>query len=138
MLDLFSLQLCLLFFLKTMKLYKDICSARISRALAKNFFLTDWHHRRLENTIDLLLFYREHFYGFSESDKGRFFHAKSRSCDNKFHATKFIYFCITAVCYVKTESNDRCNKIRFVLVWCMLCPFEHREPHHPRLNHNVP
>ena len=32
-----------------------------------NFFLTDWRHKRLKNTIDLLLFYREHFYGFSES-----------------------------------------------------------------------
>ena len=34
------------------------------------FFLTDWHHKRLKNTIDLLLFYGffyDHFYGFSES-----------------------------------------------------------------------
>ena len=31
------------------------------------FFLTDWRHKRLKNTIDLLLFYLEHFYGFSES-----------------------------------------------------------------------
>ena len=53
-------------------------------------------------------------------NEGRFLHAKSRSCDNEFHATKFIYFCITAVCYVKTESNDRCSETRFVLVWCML------------------
>ena len=30
------------------------------------FFLIDWRHKRLKNTIDL--FYREHFYGFSESD----------------------------------------------------------------------
>ena len=34
----------------------------------RNFFLTDWRHKRLKNTIDLLLFYRENFYGFSESD----------------------------------------------------------------------
>ena len=53
-------------------------------------------------------------------NEGRFLHAKSRSCDNEFHATKFIYFCITAVCYVKTESNDRCSETRFLLVWCML------------------
>ena len=33
----------------------------------RNFFLTDWRHKRLKNTIDLLLFYGEHFYGFSES-----------------------------------------------------------------------
>ena len=32
-----------------------------------NFFLIDWHHRCLANTIDLLLFYGEHVYGFSES-----------------------------------------------------------------------
>ena len=34
----------------------------------RNFFLTDWRHKRLKNKIDLLLFYREHFYGFSESE----------------------------------------------------------------------
>ena len=33
----------------------------------RNFFLADWRHKRLKNTIDLLLLYREHFYGFSES-----------------------------------------------------------------------
>ena len=27
-----------------------------------------WHHKHLKNTIDLLLFSREHFYGFLESD----------------------------------------------------------------------
>ena len=31
------------------------------------FFLTDWRYKRLKNTIDLLLFCGEHFYGFSES-----------------------------------------------------------------------
>ena len=35
----------------------------------RNFFLTDWRHKRLKNKIDLLLFYREHFDGFSESDQ---------------------------------------------------------------------
>ena len=34
----------------------------------RNFSLTDWRHERLKNTIDPLLFYGEHFYGFSESD----------------------------------------------------------------------
>ena len=34
----------------------------------RKFFLTDWRHKHLKNKIDLLLFYREHFYGFSESD----------------------------------------------------------------------
>ena len=33
----------------------------------RNFFLKDWRHKRLKNKIDLLLFYKEHFYGFSES-----------------------------------------------------------------------
>ena len=33
----------------------------------RSFFLTDWRHKRLKNKIGLLLFYREHFYGFSES-----------------------------------------------------------------------
>ena len=33
----------------------------------RNFFLTDWGYKRLKNKIDLLLFYRKHFYGFSES-----------------------------------------------------------------------
>ena len=35
----------------------------------RNCFLIDWHHKHLKNTIDLLLFYREHFYGFLESVK---------------------------------------------------------------------
>ena len=34
----------------------------------QKLFLTDWRHKRLQNTIDLLLFYGEHFYRFSESD----------------------------------------------------------------------
>ena len=51
LLDLFSLQLSLLFFL-----YKDIYSAWISRTSAEIFLLKDWRHERLKNTIDLLLF----------------------------------------------------------------------------------
>ena len=46
--------------LKMMKLYEDIFST-----CCRNFI--DWHHKCLNNTIDLLLFYGEHFYGFSES-----------------------------------------------------------------------
>ena len=34
----------------------------------RNFFLTDWRHKRLKITIDLLLFYGEHFNGISESE----------------------------------------------------------------------
>ena len=33
-----------------------------------NFVLTDWRHKRLKNTNDLLLFYGEPFYGLSESE----------------------------------------------------------------------
>ena len=55
------------FLLKMMKLYKGTCSAWISRTSAEFFFLIDWRHKRFKNTIDLFLFYGEHFYGFSES-----------------------------------------------------------------------
>ena len=34
----------------------------------QNFFLIDWSHKRLKNTVDLLLVYGAHFFGFSESD----------------------------------------------------------------------
>ena len=30
----------------------------------QHFYLVNWRNKRLKNTIDLLLFYREHFYGF--------------------------------------------------------------------------
>ena len=40
----------------------------MSCASAEILFLTEWRHKRLKNTIDLLLFYGEHFYGFAESD----------------------------------------------------------------------
>ena len=46
--------------------YAKICMNK--PYLCRNFFLTDWRHKRLKNTIDLLLFYGENFYGFSESD----------------------------------------------------------------------
>ena len=49
-----------------------------------------------------------------------FLHAKSRSSDNAFPATSFLCFFVAAVCDVKTESNNRCSKTRFVLVWFTL------------------
>ena len=55
------------FFLKRWNSYKDICSAWISGTSAEFFFLTGWCHKRLKNTIDLLLFYGELLYEFSES-----------------------------------------------------------------------
>ena len=51
-----------------MKLYKDICSAWISCTSAEIFFSQIDVINVSKNTIDLLLFYGEYFYGFSESD----------------------------------------------------------------------
>ena len=36
----------------------------------RNVFLTDWRYKRLKNTIDLMLFYGEHFFEFLESVLG--------------------------------------------------------------------
>ena len=58
-----------LFFKKMMKLYKDIILFCMNKPyLCRIFFLTDWRYKCLKITIDLLLFYGEHFYGFSGSD----------------------------------------------------------------------
>ena len=67
LLHLLSFQLCLLFFFLKRWNYIDVCSAWISRTSAESFF-SQRRHKRLKNKIGLLLFYREHFYGFSESD----------------------------------------------------------------------
>ena len=50
-----------LFSLKMLKLYKEIFTAWTSRTSADIFFQRNWIHKRLKNTIDLLLFYREHW-----------------------------------------------------------------------------
>ena len=58
------------FFLEMMKLYKDMNATSFCMNkpyFCWNCFLIDWRHKRLKNTIDLLLFYGERFYGFSES-----------------------------------------------------------------------
>ena len=52
-------------FLKLMKSYKDMF-CRNKSYLCQILFLIEWRHRRLKNTIDPLLFYGEHFCGFSE------------------------------------------------------------------------
>ena len=39
----------------------------------RNFFLTDRLHKRLKNTIDLLLFYGEHFYDFRKAVRKKSF-----------------------------------------------------------------
>ena len=31
--------------------------------LGRQFLLIYWRHKHLKNTLDLLLFYKEHFYG---------------------------------------------------------------------------
>ena len=54
------------FFLKQ-NLYKRYLFCMNKLYCCRNFFLTGWCHKRLKNTTDLLLFYRELFYGFSES-----------------------------------------------------------------------
>ena len=54
--------------------------------LGKQHFLKDWGHKCLKNTIDLLLFYREHFYGFWESDL--------RKCRKKIHFTTNMSICM--------------------------------------------
>ena len=53
----------IIFFLKMMKLYKDLSSALIICTSANIVFLMDWCYKPFKNTIDLLLFYKEHFYG---------------------------------------------------------------------------
>ena len=63
-----NLQLCLLFFLKTMKLY-SICSAcfGISRTSAEIFFLADWRPKRLKKQ-NRYCYFTENPYGFSKSE----------------------------------------------------------------------
>ena len=55
-----------------MKLHKERhLSCIIKWYFWGNFSLVDWQHRGLKNTVDLLLFYWEHFYEFSESLKNK-------------------------------------------------------------------
>ena len=57
------------FFLKMMKLYKDICSALISRTSA-DFFLIDWRHKRLK--------IQQIYYCFTENIFGKWFTKSSK------------------------------------------------------------
>ena len=79
-----------LFFLKLMKLYNIIWHLFCMNEpyFCRNFFFIDWCHKRLKNKIDLLLFYREHFYGFLGSDLW-----KSQKKKHSFH-NKHIYIYI--------------------------------------------
>ena len=63
------LQLCLFFFHKMMRFYKDICSAWISRTSTEHFFLTDRHHIGRKNTIDNRSI-GMYLYGFFQTEKG--------------------------------------------------------------------
>ena len=51
-----------LFYLKIMKLYKDILFCMNKPYFCRYLFLIDWRHKYLKNTIDLLLLCGEHFY----------------------------------------------------------------------------
>ena len=73
-----------LFFLRIMKLYRHLFYMNKS-CFCRNFFLRDWRHKRPKNTIDLLLFYGENFYGFSKRDLW-----KRRKYKHSFHK-KHIY-----------------------------------------------
>ena len=50
-----------LFFLKMLKLYKEIFFCKNKPYFCWYFFQRNLLHKRLKNTIDLLLFYREHW-----------------------------------------------------------------------------
>ena len=51
------------------------------------FFLRDWRHKRLKNTIDILLFHWEHFCGFSESGLVRSISGRTFESYNKLAVT---------------------------------------------------
>ena len=59
----------------------------------RNFFVTDLRHKRLKNTIDLLLFYRKHFYGFSEGEKWKLKNKKTRPGISRQFLNVGIRFC---------------------------------------------
>ena len=128
MFDLFSLHLFLLFFLKTMKSYKDICSAWISRTSAEIFFLIDWHHKRLKNAIDLVLFYGEHFYGFSAGlvKNGKRVFSKTRGKFVSWHETYFsaLWLVIWAkynptACSPLASLNSHTRKKKYVVLFTL-------------------
>ena len=72
------------------------------------FLLIDWCHKRLKNTIDLLLFYREHFYGFSMKMSEKKFTSQQiylyrRVTDIfKFYGVLFCTYCKDLFCLQKT------------------------------------
>ena len=68
----------------------------------RNFFLTDWRSKSLKNTIDLLLFYIEHFYGFSESNISWRFCGEIAS-----HLCSLVEIRLNAVVYVKELGGGR-------------------------------
>ena len=67
------------FFLKRWNYKKRYLFCMNKLYFCRNFFLTDWCHNHLKITVDLLLFYGEHFYGFSESDISIIFRTESLS-----------------------------------------------------------
>ena len=71
----------LFFSLKMIKLYRHLFSMN-KLYFCWNVFLIDWCHKHLKNTMDLLLFYRKHFYGFLESDLWKHWKKKSHFTTN--------------------------------------------------------
>ena len=102
----------LFFSLKMIKLYKHLFSMN-KLYFCWNVFLIDWCHKHLKNTMDLLLFYREHFYGFLESDLWK--HWKKKPFYNKHIYTcrsqtfwsfmKFYFVYILKVCFVFKKQS---------------------------------
>ena len=81
----------------------------------QNLFLIDWRHKHVKNTIDLLLIYREHFYGFSERDlwkrwkKNIYFTTVDiyiYGSQTFWSFMKFYFVHIVKVCFVLKNSHD--------------------------------
>ena len=125
------------FFLKKMKLYKDICSAWISRTSTEFFFSSQIDvssdvSKRPKNKIDLVLFYREHFYGFWESvllsnltsfplqHEYYFWHRRSK-CYEK--AVKFYPEIFEFNVFVRSNNWDNRVDLAAQYVWCHYCAF---------------
>ena len=73
--------------------------------LCQKIFLTDWRHKALKNTIDLLLVYGEHFYGFSESEIMR-----AKSCSTSY-ANDLINRGVNRIYYWKWEKKEQIKHI---------------------------
>ena len=60
----------------------------------RNFFLTNWRHKRLKKRIDLLLFHGEHFYEFLENEMYQSYFWYQNKCNfvgNTFQLMRHLY-----------------------------------------------